>query len=325
MGRVLVAGSINMDIVASALRFPRIGETVPGQELAFFPGGKGANQAVAAAKSGTTTSLIGRLGDDAFGRELKAFLAGQGVNLEHVTMTAQAHTGTAIITVCDGDNTIVVVPGANALVDAADVGAPAVQAGDVLVSQREIPVAAIAAFFARGRAVRARTIFNPAPVTASDRDLLNLADVVVVNETELGVLTATDVGEDDAPARLIGLARRLRRAEDQIVCVTLGKRGAIALVGGEAIAIAGRAVNAVELDRSRRLFRRRAGGAARRRRSDRRGIAVRQFRRVHLRSTDGSRPVDADAGRGAGGNERRSDALKRFPLKLTRMLRNARP
>jgi ribokinase len=246
MGRVLVAGSINMDIVASALRFPRIGETVPGQELAFFPGGKGANQAVAAAKSGTTTSLIGRLGDDAFGRELKAFLAGQGVNLEHVAVTAQAHTGTAIITVCDGDNTIVVVPGANALVDAADVGAPAVQAGDVLVSQREIPVAAIAAFFARGRAVRARTIFNPAPVTASDRDLLNLADVVVVNETELGVLTATDVGEDDAPARLIGLARRLRRAEDQIVCVTLGKRGAIALVGGEAIAIAGRAVNAVD-------------------------------------------------------------------------------
>ena len=81
---------------------------------------------------------------------------------------------------------------------------------------------------------------------ASDRALLNLADIVVLNETELGVLTATDVRDDDAPARLIELARRLQRAEDQIVCVTLGKRGVVALVDGDTIAIAGRAVTAVD-------------------------------------------------------------------------------
>jgi ribokinase len=246
MGRVLVAGSINMDIVASAARFPKVGETVAGSAMAFFPGGKGANQAVAAAKSGASTTLIGRLGDDAFGRELKSFLAGQNVDLAHVATTAQAHTGTAIITLCAGDNTIVVVPGANALVEAADVGAPAVRAEDVLVSQLEIPIAAIEAFFRRGRSAGARTILNPAPAVASDRSLLDLADIVVLNETELGVLTATDIRTDDDPARMVELARRLRRAEDQIVCVTLGKRGAMALVRGDAITIPGRTVNAVD-------------------------------------------------------------------------------
>jgi len=246
MGRVLVAGSINMDIVARALRFPRIGETVPGQDLAFFPGGKGANQAVAAARSGAETALIGRLGDDAFGRELQAFLAGQRVDLRHVQTTAQAHSGTAIITVCDGDNTIVVVPGANALVDASDVEAPTVQAGDVLVSQLEIPAPAIAAFFRRGRTAGARTILNPAPASQSGRDVLALADIVVLNETELGFFTASDVGADALPEQVIALARGLQSARDQIVCVTLGRRGAIALVGGDAITIAGRAVTAVD-------------------------------------------------------------------------------
>jgi ribokinase len=245
MGRVLVAGSINMDIVASAVRFPRIGETVGGERLAFFPGGKGANQAVAAVRSGAPTALIGRLGDDASGRELQGFLAGQRVDLRHVTTTAQAHSGTAIITVCDGDNTIVVVPGANGLVDASDVAVPTVQAGDVLVSQLEIPAAAIAAFFRRGRAAGARTILNPAPASAAGRDLLSLADIVVLNETELAFFTAGDVGEDDPPTRLIALARQMQQ-KDQIVCVTLGRRGAVALVDGDALVIPGRPVTAVD-------------------------------------------------------------------------------
>ena len=245
MGRVIVAGSINMDIVARALRFPRIGETVPGQDLAYFPGGKGANQAVAAARSGADTALIGRVGDDASGRELQAFLSGQRVDLSHVQTTEQAHSGTAIITVCDGDNTIVVVPGANGLVDASDVAAPTVQAGDVLVSQLEIPTPTIAAFIRRGRTAGARTILNPAPASASGRDLLSLADIVVLNETELAFFTAGDVGADDPPTQLIALARQMQQ-KDQIVCVTLGRRGAIALVGCDAVTIPGRAVTAVD-------------------------------------------------------------------------------
>src|SRR5579871_5363054 len=138
MGRVFVAGSINMDVVATAERHPQVGETVAGKEVLYFPGGKGANQAVAAAKLGASTTLIGRLGKDAFGAELRSFLAGQGVNLSLVRETDGAHTGTAIITLADADNTIVVVPGANGLVSADDVATAPLAKGDVAVSQFEI-------------------------------------------------------------------------------------------------------------------------------------------------------------------------------------------
>src|SRR6059058_1969821 len=121
MGRVVVAGSINMDVVALAGRHPRVGETVAGREIRYFPGGKGANQAVAAARLGATTTLIGRLGKDAFGDQLRTFLIAQGLDLTFVRDTAGIHTGTAIITVAKADNTIVVIPGANGLVGAADV------------------------------------------------------------------------------------------------------------------------------------------------------------------------------------------------------------
>src|SRR6267142_5356699 len=99
MGRVIVAGSINMDVVAMAERHPSIGETVAGHAVLYFPGGKGANQAVAAAKLGAPTTLIGRLGKDAFGDQLKAFFAAEGIDLSFVQQTLQAHSGTAIITV----------------------------------------------------------------------------------------------------------------------------------------------------------------------------------------------------------------------------------
>ena len=102
MGRVFVAGSINMDVVATAERHPRVGETVAGKDVLYFPGGKGANQAVAASKLGARTALIGRLGKDAFGAELRAFLLGQGVDLGLVGET-DAHTGTAVITNIAGD------------------------------------------------------------------------------------------------------------------------------------------------------------------------------------------------------------------------------
>src|ERR1700722_16235052 len=102
MGRVFVAGSINMDVVATADRHPRVGETIAGKAVLYFPGGKGANQAVSAAKLGAPTTLIGRLGRDAFGAELRTFLAAQGIDLSLVKDT-EGHTGTAIITVANAD------------------------------------------------------------------------------------------------------------------------------------------------------------------------------------------------------------------------------
>lgn len=246
MGRVFVAGSINMDVVATADRHPKVGETVAGQAVHYFPGGKGANQAVAAAKLGASTALIGRLGTDAFGQQLRAFLTAQSVDLALVKDTPDIHTGTAIITVADADNTIVVVPGANGRVGPEDVAAPILAKGDVAVSQFEIPLPTIEAFFKRARAAGATTILNPAPALACGPELLELVDVLVLNETELGFFVNTTLCDDDPPARFVDAAKRLQTGAKAIVCVTLGKRGVLALANGEASMIAGREVKAVD-------------------------------------------------------------------------------
>jgi ribokinase len=246
MGRVFVAGSINMDVVATAERHPRLGETVAGREVFYFPGGKGANQAVAAAKLGAVTTLIGRVGTDAFGRDLRTFLAAQGIDLAFVQDTPEAHTGTAIITLANADNTIVVIPGANALVTAADVAAPSLARGDVAVSQFEIPLPAISAFFKRARAAGAMTILNPAPAQPFDRELRDLADILILNESELGLLARIELRDTDDDACFIEAARLLQAGTDKIICVTLGGRGGIALLGGEPLIIPGRIVKALD-------------------------------------------------------------------------------
>jgi ribokinase len=246
MGRVFVAGSINMDVVTTADRHPRVGETVVGNAVLYFPGGKGANQAVAAAKLGAPVTLISRVGADAFGQELKAFLAAQTIDLSFVKDTAGAHTGTAIITIANADNTIVVVPGANALVSAEDVSTPVLAKGDVAVSQFEIPLPAITAFFRRARAAGATTILNPAPAMQFGAELLDLVDILILNETELGFLTGTELRDTDDNAKFVDAARSLQTDEDQVVCVTLGRRGIVALIDGRQHTDLGRVVKAVD-------------------------------------------------------------------------------
>jgi ribokinase len=246
MGRVFVAGSINMDVVATAERHPRVGETVAGEAVLYFPGGKGANQAVASAKQGVPTTLIGRLGTDAFGAELRTFLAAQGVDLSFVNDTAEIHTGTAIIMIADADNTIVVVPGANGLVSADDIATAPLAKGDIAVSQFEIPQPTVGAFFKRARAAGATTILNPAPAVQFGAELLDLVDILILNETELGLLSGTELRDTDEPARFMEVARTLRGDRDMIVCVTLGKRGVVALADGKPLLVEGRAVKAVD-------------------------------------------------------------------------------
>lgn len=246
MGRVFVAGSINMDVVATAARHPKVGETVAGKQVLYFPGGKGANQAVAASRLGARTTLIGRLGKDSFGAELKVFLRSQGIDLGYVQHTADVHTGTAIITVAEADNTIVVIPGANGLVGADDVEVVPLLAGDVAVSQFEIPQPAITAFFRRGRAAGATTLLNPAPAQKMSDELLALVDILVLNETELGLLAGTELSDSDDAAKLIKAARTLQAGADQTICITLGRRGVLALAGRDEIAVPGRVVKAVD-------------------------------------------------------------------------------
>ncbi len=246
MGRVVVAGSINMDVVAAAERHPRVGETVAGSSVMYFPGGKGANQAVAAAKLGAQTALIGRLGRDAFGEHLRAFLADQGVDLTAVKESTSAQTGTAIITLADADNTIVVIAGTNAEVDADDVASVALTTGDVAVSQFEIPQPSIVEFFRRAKAAGATTILNPAPASALSSQLFALVDVLVLNETELGLLSDIELGAAPTVQRVIRAVEALNPRPDQTICVTLGARGAIAVTGGQATQIDGRVVKEVD-------------------------------------------------------------------------------
>ncbi|MHC4048834.1 ribokinase [Bradyrhizobium sp. 25ACV] len=245
MGRVFVAGSINMDVVATADRHPRVGETVAGREVLYFPGGKGANQAVAASRLGAKTTLIGRLGKDSFGTELKTFLGAQGIDLGSVR-DADTHTGTAIITVAASDNTIVVIPGSNALVSADDVADVPLAKGDVAVSQFEIPLPTIAAFFRRAREAGVVTVLNPAPAQKMSGELLALVDILVLNETELGFLTGVELKDADETAKIFDVARKLQARADQTICITLGKRGVLALAGREEVAVPGRAVKAVD-------------------------------------------------------------------------------
>ena len=242
MSRVFVAGSIIMDVVATAARHPQIGETVLGTGMHFFPGGKGANQAVAAARLGADVALIGRVGRDAFGAELRTFLSAQGVDLTCVTETESAPTGSAVIVVAENDNAIVVVPAANAALDERDVERANIAPGDVLLAQLEIPLPTVAAFFTRGRAIGARNVLNPAPALAVDRALFALADLVILNETELALASGRRVDVGTPLAELAAAARALRTHAGQDVCVTIGSRGAVAVIGDETHSFAGRAV-----------------------------------------------------------------------------------
>lgn len=246
MGRVFIAGSINMDVVATADRHPKLGETVAGREVLYFPGGKGANQAVAASRLGARTTLIGRLGKDSFGAELKAFLGDQGIDLGYLQQTAEAHTGTAIITVAASDNTIVVIPGTNALVGADDVRVVPLLKGDVAVSQFEIPLPTIATFFQRAREAGATTLLNPAPAQKMTSELLALVDILVLNETELGFLADVELSESDEASKIIEVARKLQARAEQTICITLGKRGVLALAASEEFAVQGRSVKALD-------------------------------------------------------------------------------
>jgi len=147
-----------------------------------------------------------------------------------------------VIVVAENDNAIVVVPAANAELSVSDVERADLARGDVLLAQLEIPLPTVAAFFARGRAIGARTILNPAPAVAFDRALFALADLVILNETELAASTLRAVNATTPPAELAAAARALRTHAAQDICVTIGSRGAVALVGDEMHCFEGRLV-----------------------------------------------------------------------------------
>jgi ribokinase len=188
-GRVVVVGSLNIDIVAAVERIPQTGETLLGTSLRRLPGGKGANQAVAAAEAGARVALVGCVGDDSDGTAYVDGLAARGIEVSGLRRVDEP-TGTALIVVDrNGENTIVVVPGANSCVEDADVQGLDVGSGDVLLLQLEIPLPVVVDAVRRARAAGARVVLNLAPFAELDPDVLDLCDPVVANEYEAAALS----------------------------------------------------------------------------------------------------------------------------------------
>jgi ribokinase len=219
---VAVVGSLNLDLVVRVPRLPGPGETVAGDDVFRNPGGKGANQAVAAARLGRRVAMVGRVGDDDAGRQLLASLADAAVDTSQVEALPGVPSGTALITVsADGENQIVISPGANARLTPDDVAAAgaALDAAAVTLLQLEVPLDAVAA---AARAAGGRVVLTPAPARALPDGLLGDIDVLVPNRVELAQLTGEPVPETVEEA--VALAGRLPA---RAVVVTLGADGAL--------------------------------------------------------------------------------------------------
>ena len=219
MPRIVVVGSINMDLVTLAPRFPGPGETLLGSRFFTAHGGKGANQAVAAARLGAEVAMIGALGRDAFGDQLHAGLAHEGIDLAHVARIDDEGSGSASITVAAGENQIIVVPAANARVIPAQVEAArdAIARADAVLVQLEIPLDAVEATLRLARREGVPVILNPAPAQKLPAEWLSLASYLTPNQHELATVLGADEQTD---------FRELMRRAPCPVVLTRGGEGA---------------------------------------------------------------------------------------------------
>ncbi|WP_175615378.1 ribokinase [Piscibacillus halophilus] len=192
--KIAVIGSINMDLVSTTDRFPNKGETILGTDFKNIPGGKGANQAVAAAKLGADVTMIGCVGDDPFGPPLIENLKANGVNTDNVEPVTDVPTGIAAITVADQDNTIIVIPGANHHVTPEVVQSheEVIKESDLILLQFEIPMESVKQAVELAAKHGTKVVLNPAPAQSVDLDLLEKVDFLTPNEHELEILLDTD-------------------------------------------------------------------------------------------------------------------------------------
>lgn len=224
---ITVVGSFMMDLVITAERRPQRGETLVGQSFGIFPGGKGFNQAVAARRLGAQVHMVGRLGQDDFGQRFRAVMESEGIDARHVGLDARAHTGVGSPVIdAQGDNSIIIVPGANLHLTAQDVeNARDVIAGaDMLLLQLEIPTEAVLRAAHIAHAAGVPVLLNPAPARPLPAELFPLVSVLTPNETEAEMLSGLPV-HDDRSAALA--ARALLQSGAGAVVLTLGRRGAL--------------------------------------------------------------------------------------------------
>ena len=220
---IVVVGSINIDLVASAASIPLAGQTVTGSDFQVHPGGKGANQAVAAARLGYPVHMIGRLGDDVFGAQLRSHLESAGVDVSAVA-TSPGPSGVAVIVVAEnGENCIVVTPGANALLSPEDLDAhiETIRSAGIVLAQLEIPMATVEHLARLCSREGIPLVLDPAPAQELPADLFSRVDWFTPNETEAGFYLGGAANEDSA-----AVARELMAKSVRGVVLKLGSRGA---------------------------------------------------------------------------------------------------
>lgn len=243
---VCVLGSINLDTVASVEELPRAGETITAQKLEQFPGGKGANQAVAAARMQADTLMIGAVGSDDPGNRMYNYLKDSGVDVSGIKIDPDNPTGQAFINVsASGENSIVIVPGANGAPLSGNIADEALAGRTVFLSQLETPLESIRVLFSTDAAREGITILNAAPALTAAAELFELVDILIINETEL----ATYAGLAEPPASgdtITATARPLLRRDGQTVVVTLGAEGAVIVDKDQSHHISGRPAEAVD-------------------------------------------------------------------------------
>ena len=244
--KIAVVGSLNMDLVVRAPHMPIPGETVIGSDFRTIPGGKGANQAVAAARLGAEVTLIGRVGDDDFGRAQLRNLGELSIDTTHVVVDSEAATGIALITLdANGQNSIVLAPGANMRLTKEDINAAqgAIVWSDVLVLQLENPLEVVVHAIDIAYAEGVKVILNPAPARSIPKETLAKLDYLIPNESETALLTGIEVADLDSAKEA---AERLREEGVGTVILTLGDRGAFLSSAKESVHIPGYEVEVVD-------------------------------------------------------------------------------
>ncbi|MGX7203403.1 ribokinase [Enterococcus plantarum] len=244
MNKVIVLGSINMDMVMETDRLPKVGETLLGQSIDYYVGGKGANQAVAAARVGAKVSLIGKIGDDTFGSKVYKHLEQEKIDVSGVTSEKNIFTGVASIFKLKEDNAIVVLPGANMLLqDIETYLTENIKSDDILLTQLEIPIETVKKGLSLAKAKGAVTILNPAPYDEKVIDMLPVVDIITPNETEFeGLLGYSITDEGQFEKEMLNWSRTHKT---QLI-VTRGRDGISYTTENEVITIPAKEVTVVD-------------------------------------------------------------------------------
>ena len=235
--KITVIGSINMDLVTSTTQIPKVGETVLGHSFHTIPGGKGANQAVAAARLGADVTMIGAVGDDSFGNTLVNHLTNQGIKTENIMKVKDTSTGIASIIVSEGDNSIIVVSGANSHItpEVIEKNEDKILDSYILLVQLEIPLESVIKAVELAKKHGVLTILNPAPIQMLPNELINMVDYLTPNEHEQTLLFASTDGTEQELEKLKGKC-----------IVTKGSKGVMVYKNGKHIEIPSIRVEAVD-------------------------------------------------------------------------------